>query len=32
MRVRGHTFGYGIVASLTGTEIYVVQMFSFPAQ
>jgi len=28
----GHTFGYGIVPSLTGTEIYAVQMFSFPAQ
>jgi uncharacterized protein YkwD len=26
------TFGYGIVASPTGTEIYAVQMFSFPAQ
>ncbi|MBD1876998.1 CAP domain-containing protein [Nodosilinea sp. FACHB-131] len=26
------TFGYGIVASATGTEIYAVQMFSFSAQ
>ncbi|TVP71870.1 MAG: CAP domain-containing protein [Leptolyngbya sp. LCM1.Bin17] len=26
------TFGYGIVASPTGTEIYAVQMFSFPTQ
>ncbi|PZO45844.1 MAG: hypothetical protein DCF17_00375 [Shackletoniella antarctica] len=26
------SFGYGIVASRTGTEIYAVQMFSFPAQ
>ncbi|MEP0899645.1 CAP domain-containing protein [Nodosilinea sp. FACHB-13] len=26
------TFGYGIVASPTGTEIYAVQMFSFLAQ
>jgi uncharacterized protein YkwD len=26
------TFGYGIVASPTGTEIYAVQLFSFPAQ
>lgn len=26
------TFCYGIVASPTGTEIYAVQMFSFPAQ
>lgn len=26
------TFGYGIVISPTGTEIYAVQMFSFPVQ
>ncbi len=26
------TFGYGIVANALGTEIYAVQMFSFPAQ
>ena len=25
------TFGYGIVANALGTEIYAVQMFSFPA-
>ncbi|WP_228038441.1 CAP domain-containing protein [Nodosilinea sp. LEGE 06152] len=26
------SFGYGIVANALGTEIYAVQMFSFPAQ